>query len=575
VTLSESLHEIHEDSEQSPAAATAARKQREIDQLLNLFKPRIRLLQAQETSRRRAQSPSAAGIHPAVYGISQSHHGPAFPGSCQEWSWLLDRRLGRIESNLSYIYAGKLQDYTKALEHANNSVGNYPSWSKAHSRRAVALEGLGRLVDAEAAISKALEVLKDEEVYQESSSSTSTTISKTRTEFQMILSRIDNSILEESDSINDLQTCSIRKLKISTDYAQAGSFTSCFEAGIQDRVAVFLSPRDVANLEQTCRGFAAQPERMRRSALSSPLWSLCPTHNRMEKLIEEYCSETLKEPRVVLRTLMTSVLALVPKPAEAESRVPSWLDRLLSHASVDARNIIQSLCIANHDSWRGPVSLLAFENACFQCHHMLSGYEDDDDEGMAPIFERDDDGQMLRIIAWLSPILGNSNDDNAISYPQLRELREEAFVIMSNIISRGVTCRVALAQTGESSPIFAATMALTSVFLENVPGEFPCEKPMEMDWNYSVPDLTGYFNDKEPRVIRRWIAALRKLVQWAESVQPHSEEFALCTFIIVLGALQENGRMQVGWAVCHQEIDAAWCWERSSRCCFRRCRMDR
>jgi hypothetical protein len=129
---------------------------------------------------------------------------------------------------------------------------------------------------------------------------------------------------------------------------------------------------------------------------------LGPKTQENRNLLEAYCFEAEKEPRAALRTLIAAVLALVPESAgAAEDRVPPWLDRLLSHATVDARNIIQSLCIVKHNSWCGPVSRWAFENTCVQCHEMISDSEVDEDEGILPVFQKDDDGQMLRIIAWL------------------------------------------------------------------------------------------------------------------------------------------------------------------------------
>lgn len=73
---------------------------------------------------------------------------------------------------------------------------------------------------------------------------------------------------------------------------------------VLERVATFLLPKDVARLEQTCRGFAAQPERNRRSSLSIPLLNL-----RSDEVLERiriYCSEKLAVPRVALRSLIMS-----------------------------------------------------------------------------------------------------------------------------------------------------------------------------------------------------------------------------------------------------------------------------
>jgi tetratricopeptide (TPR) repeat protein len=185
VTFSETLHEIDEkQSSSSPAAAEAARKQREMDQLPNILKPQSSYM---KFKKRAAAELQANRLHASIQLYTQAHsllleqlsNDPT--SSRGVGSWTEQRRkmadeLSRIESNLSYIYAGKLQDYTMALEHANNAVSHFPRWSKAHSRRAVALEGLGRWSDAEASSSKSLEVLKDEASQEDVSL---TTMSKT------------------------------------------------------------------------------------------------------------------------------------------------------------------------------------------------------------------------------------------------------------------------------------------------------------------------------------------------------------------------------------------------------------
>jgi hypothetical protein len=142
-------------------------------------------------------------------------------------------------------------------------------------------------------------------------------------------------------------------------------------------------------------------------------------------------------------------------------------------------------------------------------------------------------------------LLGSNHDDNWNSYTQLRELSEQVFVIMNNVISQGVDCRLALCQAGASSPIMVATAELKSVFSKNFPREWPCQISVEINWNYSVSGIARYFSDKPPRLLRRWVVAFRKLVQWAESVRQHEEEFTLCMLIVAVDELHRNGRINI------------------------------
>lgn len=508
-------------------AAKAARKQREIEQLPPVLKPESKFWKLKKKAASRLQANRLEEsivlykqaqdlIFKELQGISDAEYRPE---SIKE----LSNENGRVASNLSMIYSKMLQ-YDMALLHANKAVAHFPSWSKSHCRRAVALEGLGRLEDADASVCKALELWDAEFLVSDDGH----ILRKAKDEYKQIEHRIEEAL--ESQQLVDLGT-SIRKLHIPADYAEAGLLSSLLETGVLDRVATFLSPKDVARLEQTCRGLAAQPERRRRISLSSPLLNFCS--EKVDKRIGIYCSEKLDDPNGSLRTLVASILPIVDSRSY-ERTLPSWLRTMLDHADVAARNTIQSECV-RQKSLLKPLCYWIRQSIFFGQHPLT---EQPDEEELLRMYRNDCDSQLLRVIAWSSQLIESGEDSEGLL--ELTRLPNAGF---NNLISKSVVLRAAVSRTG--SPIEVVNQALNSVVSENFPHKWPCEETLELGWNYSADNIYMYFSKRNPRDFRRWKNAFQKLLKWAQDAEPYNVQITLFAQGIMTACIQQTGRVEL------------------------------
>lgn len=529
IALAESLNELDETE-----AAKAARKQREIEQLPPVLKPESKFWKlkrkaaAQLKANRLEQSIEL--YKQALALIEKQLEENLDVHRRHEWVKGLADEAGRVESNISMCYA-KMRQFEKALFHADEAVGHFPAWSKPHCRRAIALEGLARLEDADAAVCKALEVWEQEALVDDSS-----TIRNAKNEFIEIQRRVEAAL--EGQPLLDLGN-SIRGLQIDADYAEAGAFTSGWGTGVLDTIATFLTPQDVARLEQTCRGFAAKPERRRRIALSSPLRN-CGSMglDEIEEYIRVYCTEKLDNPNGSLRTLVASTLPFVVTIKRGRA-LPNWFREMLDHSNVLSRNIIQSMCIGK-DHLRKALCHWAFQH--ISCHDLTHGAPDD--ENILPIYQKDEEGQLLRLISWASPLVDNVEDPD----DELLEIRDQAYVALSNLIlSKGHDLRGAFCgRKGQASPISRLTISIGSVINQSFPRQWPCEKTFEREWNYSADEVYAYFVKNHPRVFCRWKAALLQLLSWAKEAEAYNYQITLINQVIVtVDYLQQHGSIQV------------------------------
>jgi len=258
---------------------------------------------------------------------------------------------------------------------------------------------LGRLEEAEAAVIKALGVLKNESLTLDNKPD-----KNAKAAYLQIQRRIEVALQSKSE-LSSIEN-SVRGLLIGSDVVEAGIFNSVWEMGVVDKIALFLTPRDVARLEQTCRGFAAQPERRRRMALSAPLYG--PAMMVMEiragskkqfENIRIYCTEKLDDPLGSLRKL---VQVFLPYCVSVGPRMSDWMQHLLGNVDhkVAQRNTIQSTICAGKEALRGPLCHWMFLHLSYNCRDLISG-PPENDESLRSIFQKDENGQLLRLISWL------------------------------------------------------------------------------------------------------------------------------------------------------------------------------
>lgn len=219
--------------------------------------------------------------------------------------------VGRIESNLSLI-AFKQQQYDEALSHAESAAAHHPSWSKPYSRKAMACEALGQLLQADMAIFKAMEKCEGE--IEDGASKP-----HTRDEYQEIANRIAAKLEHVSDS--ETQTRLYIPVPTHEDmHLHTGSLLDLvLVQGILEQVLQFCTAVDYARLQQTCRYFAVtNSEQRSRITFSNALLNL--KSSKVDEQVHRYCTQLLDDPKVAVAQLIFSLYQLYPPLGK--SRLP-------------------------------------------------------------------------------------------------------------------------------------------------------------------------------------------------------------------------------------------------------------
>jgi tetratricopeptide (TPR) repeat protein len=508
--------------------AKARRRQREIEQLPSLLKPNSKFC----NTKKKAASHLGAGrlkqsieLYEQALEMIQKELKIKVETADIEWNRKMGDESGKIESNLSFLFLQQNMP-DKACLHADRGIANFPRWSKPHCRRALALEALMCFEEADAAIDRALEICEREISEGEASA-------KERTEYQKIQHRIEAG-LKDQEQVTSEVAQTVRTSEIQPNETNVGSLSCFFHGmGIFDKVMTFLTTKDVASLERTCQVLAANPEQRRRLAFSGPLWNV--RTDQVEQCIRVYCNQKLNDPTSALSELIVSALALLPQSHGRD--LPRWLRSMLQQASVTSRNTIMSACVGHnhlHDAmlfssdvcacrWllrMENVSLSTKEQALTQIGFDFSDEDDlSDEDRIRDVYRYDIDGELMR----LTLSLASSGDDlNAF------QIRDMAFGALHNLIlNEGGRLQQLHRNIGLDSPLVTHARSLASTVAKYFPSSWPCEKTWERNWNYTEEDIDGYWTSSNPKVFRRWKAALSEAFKWLRQAENCDHQYIL------------------------------------------------
>jgi len=243
----------------------------------------------------------------------------------------------------------KLGDPDQALIYAEAAAGHFPGWSKPHSRRAVALEALGRLEQAESAIYKAIE-------------------------------EVDNEI-----------DCDPKALNVKTEYLQ-------IQQGIQHQLALANTASFVSNEMALETANRHEHEKKRRSVISGPLRDA--NNKKLDAIVDAYCSEKLDDPTGAMRNLLESILPLL----QESKGTLVWLEKMFNPAPVPDRKIMEEFCMQQGPPWllramqyRGFSRLAQVVNSSLEERHEIKF-----------IYQQDIDGDAMKAACWLT----TTNEEN-------------------------------------------------------------------------------------------------------------------------------------------------------------------
>jgi len=319
-----------------------------------------------------------------------------------DWICKLEDEAGKVQSNLSLIFLRR-KEPEKALLHADKACSFKPKWSKPHCRRALALEVLGRLEEAEAAIERTIEAV--DKLHENCN----------RDEYEEIHCRIQAAIDSRGNTAVDI---SFQSLRIdSEDIFETDSIFGLFgQPVISDLIVGYLCPADVAKLEMTCGYFTSQPEKLRRRriALSSPLLSL-KSEVALE-YIQIFCNKRLHDDHAALSEILANVFAITP--SRSSTSLPKWLKKMDDRS----RAIIESICMdsGSNDIQRQLCILV------YQWFFTENTAEFDPSE-VPSVYWHDRDSELLRLTTCLQPFVDKGDVRAA-------EMQQKTYLYLANMI---------------------------------------------------------------------------------------------------------------------------------------------
>jgi hypothetical protein len=230
----------------------------------------------------------------------------------------------------------KLNQPKQAVAHAEDAACDYPSWSKPHCRRALALEALQRYNQAECAIYKAID-------------------------------SVDCELAEDPGAG-----------KVKMEYLN-----------IQQRIQEHLSSSD----DNRQGGMALdweEDERKRRRALTYTLRGALIDEG-MEQTWRDFCNQNLDDFDGALGRLLKAIFPAV----ERSENVCSCFETMLDDAPVPMRKKIEAFSMRE-----GPAELQIYMQGCINYRVEADLTTVCDSESMEYTYREDIDGDAMRLISW-------------------------------------------------------------------------------------------------------------------------------------------------------------------------------
>lgn len=158
----------------------------------------------------------------------------------------------------------------------------------------------------------------------------------------------------------------------------------------------------------------------------------------------------------------------------------------------------------------------------------------DEDETITQCFRTDRDGDLLRLISWVSPLVESDVDAD----DKLQEMQQMAFVTMNNLLAKGYEIQRILSQESELSKL---ATDLVGIFTRHIPKTWPNKEALGQDWECTAEQADVYFSNSHPRVFRRWKSALSEVLLWAQEAEPLGFQYILLNQVTMLENLSHYG----------------------------------
>ena len=455
--------------------------------------------------------------------LLEQHRKKNFPLHEKEMQFQIGEEVGRVASNLSMICL-RINEKEEALEHANKAVTTHPSWGKGHSRRALALMALERYDEAHVAIFNAIKrceklvYVGDELVKQRQEIQ----------EFKKIQADIEDKLGDAHEQQFSMDDNSLYTPlgKPESYVAEDGSILSIVNHGVMDGIYGFLTPRDVAKLECTCKSFAISPERGRRIAIASRCYAYfldseiytIKEGRAVKKYFEKYISCADPSCRRALRDFVYKGSKLFDSKGWIECVHVMEFDPLSLNTILDTA-FDKPSTICDYDelsSRRGSITAKyaireGKRSDCWSVIKMLdsSNMEISDDEPNDLIRNFIIHGLDIELMKLAVSL--DENDDDDIN------LRDYTLIQLINIvINRGSR----LPSLNVKHPLYILSMECHSLYTEHVPDDWPGVDGT-FTWGHDPIEkkIIQQYWKNEPAMLHMWRSAILKLLEWVRKLE--------------------------------------------------------
>jgi hypothetical protein len=440
----------------------------------------------------------------------------------------------------------------EALEHANEAVVRCPWWSKSFCRRAVALQSLGRLEQAEFAMYNATTKLEAEEFQVDEAKA-----KQIREDYAKIRQSINaaRDALPASSGHSHPSLCPTRwNLNPNVDDLGFGDLVFLRgKEGILDTIYSFQTPKDVANFERTCHVAVANAERGRRLAIGSRLLSCLKKSSAacaVEASFHAYFAGVAALRELVL-SVRKHVGAAVWRDYFANVEMdPLSLKVILETCNAEPQVLLDHLR-SREFHFKVPFDFYAYKfllrsNGIGQAmkqklllyieHSLMFDDEqslmfDDSFSRKFFLYAMDDDIMRLAV----------STDSDGEDEELAEKTRATAFMILNTCVIP--KCKRRSHRMAQDDPIFVHSTAFHALYTLHVPKPWPCQmarqlNPSSRDW-WSKEKLEKYWQDEDPIVFQMWKQAIVKLLEWVRNLE---EEDRIYDFLLVNKIVLYQGR---------------------------------
>ena len=293
--------------------------------------------------------------------------------------------------------------------------------------------------------------------------------------------------------------------------------------GIMELIYSFLTPTDVVNLERTCKRYV-NVKRTRRIAIGSRLYVNPSSKDTIENAIVDYVNNTSDSSAIALQKLITKVKPIVRPGLLPRYGFTSWefmdpvsfetffVSAFSNLSWKEADLLCEGIEWWYLSIWDFKIVRFLFQQEhTFVKHRLLSKIinrlnEPEVGRFTEVFFKYSLDLEVMKLA------LSIDDDDD-----EMQELKDKSFMILNNtMLVRSMARRD---EMSKEDPLYGHTMEFYSLFVENVPNDYPGEIDLERGlFDFDKDTIKQYWID-DPSMLQMWKVALFKTLKWVREFE--------------------------------------------------------